>query len=137
MDKVVKEFLDVTLQIEVTDEDIDDIMCAALEGGITYWCDEAEPEGDYLGEWGHEQISRGGTLFLHDCEEDEYHKLNKENFIDGLKKFICSGRFDIVDRLTDKYGTYTGKLGIDACQVDGEAADGIIQCALFGDWIYG
>lgn len=31
----------VTLEIVLTQEDIDDIMCGALEGGITYWCDEA------------------------------------------------------------------------------------------------
>lgn len=37
----------VTLEIVLTQEDIDDIMCGALEGGITYWCDEAKVVGDY------------------------------------------------------------------------------------------
>ena len=31
----------VVLQIVVTQEDIDDIMVSALEGGINYWCDKA------------------------------------------------------------------------------------------------
>lgn len=54
----------VTLEIVLTQEDIDDIMCGALEGGITYWCDEAKVVGDYLGEYGSEQIARGGKLRL-------------------------------------------------------------------------
>ena len=34
----------VNLQIVVTQEDIDDIMVTALEGGINYWCGKAEKE---------------------------------------------------------------------------------------------
>lgn len=38
------------IRVELTQEDIDDIMVGALEGGITYWCSEASPEGgEYLG----------------------------------------------------------------------------------------
>lgn len=29
-------------RVIVTEEDVDDIMCSALEGGITYWCDSLE-----------------------------------------------------------------------------------------------
>lgn len=40
------------IRVELTQEDIDDIMVGALEGGITYWCSEASPEGgEYLGEY--------------------------------------------------------------------------------------
>lgn len=28
--------------VVVTQEDVDDIMACALEGGISYWCSEAE-----------------------------------------------------------------------------------------------
>ena len=48
----------VTLEIVLTQEDIDDIMCGALEGGITYWCDEAKVVGDYLGEYGSDRKRR-------------------------------------------------------------------------------
>ena len=45
--------LEVSFSVFVTDEDIDDIMVSALEGGITYWCQEAEVIGEHLGEgWG-------------------------------------------------------------------------------------
>ena len=43
--------LSVSVTFKVLDEDIDDIMCTALEGGITYWCNRTEIVGDkYLGE---------------------------------------------------------------------------------------
>lgn len=55
--------LEVKFNVEVTNQDIDDIMCTALEGGITYWCRRAEVVGGkYLGEYAHEQISRGGEV---------------------------------------------------------------------------
>lgn len=42
------EVVKVALEIVLTQEDIDDIMCGALEGGINYWCDEAKVMGGYL-----------------------------------------------------------------------------------------
>ncbi len=54
--------LNINYKVEFDNECIDDIMATALEGGITYWCDDAEVVGDYLGEYASEQISRGGTL---------------------------------------------------------------------------
>ncbi len=62
------------------DKDIDDIMCAALEGGITYWCSRAEVVGEYLGEYASEQISKGGELRLYDCESDEVYTLTLDKF---------------------------------------------------------
>lgn len=46
--------------VKLTVEDIDDIMVAALEGGVNYWCSEAEVvEERRCADWGHEQIARG------------------------------------------------------------------------------
>ena len=53
-------------KVKYTQENIDDIMSMALEGGITYWCGQAKVKGKYLGNYGSEQISRGGTLYLYD-----------------------------------------------------------------------
>lgn len=39
------------IEVNMTQQDIDDIMVAALEGGINYWCREAEVVGEYLGEY--------------------------------------------------------------------------------------
>ena len=78
------EVLKLELEVIVTQEDIDDIMAGALEGGINYWCGKAEVVGDYLGEYASEQISRGGQLLLHDIEEDKTYTLDKEKFLKGL-----------------------------------------------------
>lgn len=61
------ELLEITTNVLVTHEDIDDIMVSALEGGINHWCAEAKVQGEYLGEFASDQISRGGTLLLYDA----------------------------------------------------------------------
>ena len=55
-------------------------MSMALEGGITYWCGQAKVKGKYLGDYGSEQISRGGTLYLYDNEDDSEYELTPEKF---------------------------------------------------------
>jgi len=120
--------LKVTHEIEVTREDIDDIMCSALEGGICCWCDAAEIVGEYLGEYAHEQISWGGTLRLHDYEDDVEHELTRDKFMQGLKMFLENGNGDLVNIKNRR---------IDPCEIDGECADSIIQYAVFGELVYG
>ena len=124
-----KHIIEITKRIEVTEEDIDDIMCSALEGGINYWCCKAEVFGSYLGEWAHEQIARGGSLNLHDAEEDEVYELTIEKFLKGIQLAV-EGNY---------YADYEWCNGteIDTCQVDACVADVIIQLALFDDIIYG
>jgi len=119
----------VTTTIRVTEEDIDDIMVSALEGGITYWCWKAEVVGDYLGEYASEQISRGGILRLHDSEEDAVYELDIEKMLRGIEKAYA-------DHWFADYGWCDGKT-LDCCQVDADVADTIVQLALFDDVIYG
>ena len=61
----------ISLDVDLSQQDIDDIMVVALEGGINYWCREAEVVGEYLGEYASDQISRGGSLILHDAESSD------------------------------------------------------------------
>ena len=121
----------VEMEIIVSQEDIDDIMCGALEGGITYWCDRADVVGDFLGEYGHEQIARGGQLGLHDCEEDKVYTLDLEKLLNGIKLYAqnptgcnCLEQVD-------------GHLEIDCCNADADVCDAIVQYALFGEVMYG
>ena len=44
-EQMEKVKLKVEMEIVVSQEDIDDIMCGALEGGINYWCRKAEIVG--------------------------------------------------------------------------------------------
>lgn len=123
--------IQVLFEVVVTDEDIDDIMVSALEGGVNYWCDTAEVAGKYLGEYASEQISRGGTLILHDMEEDRSYELTKAKFIQGLRMYLerpSAGDFlEVVDH----------ELHLDTGYADAIVADSIIQYALFADVIYG
>lgn len=118
--------LHVAFAIQITPEDIDDIMCAAFEGGITYWCSKAEPVEGLLGTYAHEQISRGGKLVLHDSEGGERHKLTQEKFLKGLRLFLA--RHSDVVSLDEKR--------IDSGDFDAEYADAVIQLALFGKIVY-
>ena len=122
-------FVNISKSVKITAEDIDDIMCSALEGGINYWCGKAEVVGEYLGEYASEQISRGGSLMLHDIENDEADELNLKKFLKGIQMAIQH----------NYYAEYEWCNGteLDTCQVDAEVADAIIQLALFDDIIYG
>lgn len=131
MEKNKMEAVKAELEIMLSQEDIDNIMCGALEGGINYWCCKAEVVGEYLGEYGSEQIARGGTLKLYDREEDKVYELDKEKFLKGVELWVkepvgcnCLEHID-------------GKLRIDTGNADAIVCDAIIQYAIFGDVIYG
>lgn len=121
--------LTITKTIKVTEEDIDDIMSTALEGGINYWCDKAEVFGQRLGNYASEQIARGGTLKLHDAEDNRNHLLTRNGLLKGIKQAIEGNYFAC-------YNWFDGN-AIDTCMVDAEVADVIIQFALFEEVVYG
>ena len=114
------------IEVNLTQQDIDDIMVAALEGGINYWCREAEVVGEYLGEYASDQISRGGSLILHDAESSDKWELTRDKFLSGVKLYFEHGcEVPVEDNAIDTYD-------IDAC-----AADSIVQYALFGKLVFG
>ena len=127
-DRYGKYSVACNISMKISNEDIDDIMCAALEGGICYWCSKAEViEDEYFGEYAHEQISKGGSLNLYDCETNEVYVLTKEKFLNGIKLAFEQG---YADWLNSDYS-------IDTCKIDSEDADIIIQLALFEDVVFG
>lgn len=113
----------------LSETDVDDIMVAALESGINYWCNAAEVVGDYLGEYASEQISRGGKLKLYDAEDNEVYELDIEKFMQGFRFWIENG--------DDRYGAVHADGSVDVCQIDAEMADMIIQYALFNEVVFG
>lgn len=119
----------VEIEVKLSQQDIDDIMVGALEGGITYWCREAEVVGDYLGEYSSDQISRGGKLILHDTESNDKWELTLEKFLNGVKLWLQNG--------DDRYHALQKDGTLDTCNVDGEMADLIVQYAIFGEVIFG
>ena len=121
--------VEINKKYEVTSQDIDDIMVAALEGGINYWCRKVKVVGDYLGEYASEQISRGGSLILYDAESSDHWELDLEKLMNGIQKAIEDNWFDDYDWYVD------GKL--DTIEIDAEVADTIIQLALFDELVFG
>lgn len=114
------------IEVNLTQQDIDDIMVAALEGGINYWCREAEVVGKYLGEYASDQISRGGSIILHDSESSDKWELTLEKFLNGVKLYFEDGcHVQVEDNC------------IDAGDIDAGDADCIVQFALFGEVVFG
>ena len=128
--KKVVSTAQISYDIRLTQEDVDDIMVSALEGGINYWCRRAEVVGEYLGEWASEQISRGGALLIHIIDENEPKELDLAKFTKGVKLLVENGY--------DRYRAFKkSDVGPnDICQVDAVIADMIIQFALFGEIIF-
>lgn len=120
--------IEIKMNLKLTEEDIDDIMCAALEGGISYWCRKAEVVDEYLGEYASEQIARGGTLKLYDAEEDDVYELTLEKLLQGFELWVIGGY--------DTYGAVSNG-EVDTSEIDAEKADQIVQLALFDVIIYG
>lgn len=117
----------------LTQQDVDDIMVSALEGGINYWCRRVVVQGKYLGEYASGQISRGGKLKIHvdepfDEANTEWYELDMEKFAQGFRLWLENGG--------DRYGAVSNG-EVDTCEIDGEMADLIIQYALFGEVVYG
>lgn len=128
--------LEVVVNVMVTDDDIDDIMCAALEWGINYWADRVNTKGKYRGKYAYKQISRGGELRIHieepfDEGDSGWRTLTKGNFLYGLKKWLATSGNELKILPNENY------LGIDVSNIDADAADTIIQYALFDENIFG
>ena len=114
------------IKVNLTQQDIDDIMVTALEGGINYWCRKAEVVGEYLGKCASDQISRGGSLILHDAESSDKWELTLEKFLEGVKRYFEDG-----------YHVQVDDGCIDAGDIDAGDADCIVQFALFGEVQFG
>lgn len=124
--------LEISFNVLIIDEDIDDIMVSALEGGINHWCAEAKVQGEYLGEFASDQISRGGTLLLYDVEKRKYEELTKEKFLAGMKRYLEHPIYED----TIYSGTHEGRYLLDCTLIDAPVSDMIIQYALFGEIVY-
>lgn len=112
--------------VEVFGRDIDDILDTAM-AGCTHWCDHVDPIGPYLGKYASEQVSRGGRLIFTLMDEDRSVELDRDKFLCGLRQWLQS--IDDMDMAT------CGRR-IDPGQIDSDAADMILQYALFGELVY-
>ena len=116
--------------MNISNEQINDLMVAALEGGINYWCGRATlkegsltPEQKEKMEYVSDAISLGGVVVLEDAESDETWELTKDKFLSGVKKTIEWGNYRDVEDMFDNH--------------DAEVADVLLQYALFDEIVFG
>lgn len=127
----------ITKVVKVTEEDIDDVMCSAFEGGIGYWAcldntgEEFENAPDYepYSETCTKILLKGGVVKLINNEDGKLYTLNLDKLLNGIKRWVEIGG--------DVYGAVCKDGSLDCGNIDSECADCIIQLALFGEIIYG
>ena len=136
----------INVPITLTPEDINDIICTAIEGGITYWCESYMGYGDGKSPIGqdinydYEWLGFGGYLTL----EEDKSELDSENF-DGDGNYKYTGMTHRLDLDLFKAGlekwissqTFKPGEAFDIGDIDAGDADSIVQYAIFGELKYG
>jgi hypothetical protein len=135
--KTMGHKVEIVQSHEFSTENINDLICTALEGGINYWCSSAEivkdkPTKTFVGVSAEDQtnvhyasdvIGYGGKLTLTDAEDpDETWELDLPKMLKGIKRY-CEDRNESLSDLMDNH--------------DAETADCIVQYALFDEIVYG
>ena len=116
---------------EYTEEEMQDIVITALEGGIGYWACldnttpefKNEPKDTPTAVWCWQLLKEGKSLRFIDAEdvdEGETWWLTLQMLLNGIGSAIAKGYWDG-----------------DMDNVDGDVGDSIFQLAMFGDIVYG
>jgi hypothetical protein len=122
---------------EFSTQDINDIVCTAIEGGINYWCgainrmrnEDGTLSGVSEADRSNVQdkcdvIGYGGTLILFDVDypmTKQIWYLNADNLLKGIVMY-CDKHNVLMSELIDNH--------------DAETADLIVQYGLFGEITY-
>jgi hypothetical protein len=116
----------ITLKIELTPQDINDILCTAIEGGINYWCSHYDTNcilADIKTQYTYEIVAHGGYITLYDDYDLDGLQLTKTKLMQGIQQWIDSQTFKPGD-------------AFDIGNIDAGDADCIVQYALFGRLVY-
>ena len=124
----------ITITVEISDKMIEDILCTAFEGGITYWAENISCKDNddmkKVGGWKHEYLTKtklkDAIMYIHDIETGERYPITKKSIIDALQK---------MDNPEYKY-TKALKRILDG-QWDADDADIVVQTACFGQVFFG
>lgn len=115
----------ITVSHKFSDQDLDDLMVTALEGGINYWCGNVtlKKSGenydtiDFIGNI----ISKGGTLLLFDVSSNDIWELNRDKLLKGIQMY-CEIHNVAPSDLMDMH--------------DADVADTIIQYGIFNELVF-
>ena len=123
----------ITRTVEISDKLIEDILCTAFEGGITYWavnvsCEDNKDMKEVSG-WKHEYLTKtkkkDAVMYIHTVEGGKV-KITKSLILEALQqmgdpKYKCT---KALSRILEE--TY-----------DADDADIVVQTACFGEVVYG
>ena len=132
-DSVIK----VTVPVKISEQDIEDLMVTAIEGGIGYFAcldNRSEiyvlaPKDEPVAVTAASILNKGGGVTFLDTEDNSVEwVLTKEKLLRGVQKFLEED-VNIV--------LYIDNGELDMCMIDADHADRIVQYALFGDLVYG
>lgn len=130
--KVIRE-LHPKLTVKIFEQDVHDILCSALNGGIGYWsvldnssdAFENAPSNETVEETAARLLLSGTSLVFNDFESECCYKMSLEDFVNGINEYLEAGHSEIVNNEC-----------LDCCSIDSVAADSIIQYAIFGEVTY-
>jgi hypothetical protein len=113
---------------EISNQDIEDLLVTAFEGGINYWCDKViikeYPESlEDKNMLASDILAHGAVLTLCDAESSDKWDLTLDKFTQGLKMHLENTEYSSMEDLMDSY--------------DANDADCIIQYAIFNELIFG
>jgi hypothetical protein len=123
-----RKILTVTIEkkyhIVLAEEDINDLLTTAFEGGINYWCGEVliNEEEKFPGKWASDVLADGGTLTLCDSESDDKWELTLDKLLNGIKWYCETNNIISTENLMDNH--------------DATTADLIVQYALFNEIVF-
>lgn len=116
----------VEIPMIIKDEDIDNWLCGAFEGGSNYWCSGIKvKDNDYKGtKYASECVSKGGIIIATTLDDDIDYFVSKIDILNGLKWLANNGYTKCLNRLLNE-------------RYDADDSDAIFQVACFGEVIYG
>ena len=123
----------INRRLEISDELIEDILCSAFEGGITYWANniscEDKKDMKKVGGWKDTYLTKtkkkDAKLIIHTIEGGQV-AMSKKSIIDALQK---------MDNPEYKYTKSLNRILNE--QYDADDADIVVQTACFGEVVYG
>lgn len=129
-DKYGNYLIPASFLVRITKDDVDTVVDAFMKSGGRGWCDSIKVVGRQFGVREYEQVSKGGEIALHDARMDRWEVLTKAKLIRGIQMYaekpVYGDFFEMIDHV----------LCIDCVQIDDEAADAIIQYAIFARVLY-
>ena len=123
----------INRRLEISDELIEDILCSAFEGGITYWAKWANIENKkdakkvacFTSEYLTRTKLKDAKLIIWTVDDEKY-PITKKSIIDALQK---------MDSPEYKYTKALNRILNE--QYDADDADIVVQTACFGEVVYG